>query len=151
MTEWLTYSDAAFQTCIGDLRELHKAGKLRKVKAVSKGRSLNQNDISHVWYEQMGREDRQDDARGHRRYCKLHHGVPIMRSDDADFREAYDAIIRPLPYELKLVAMDHWPVTSLMNTDQMTKYLEAVQKDYRDNRGVTLEFPPPHGVRRIAA
>jgi thiamine kinase-like enzyme len=88
----------------------------------------------------MAREDRQEDARGHRRYCKLHHGVPILRAEDADFREAYDAVIKPLDYETKLKAMDHWPVTSLMNKAQMSKFLEDIREDYR-KRGVQLQFP----------
>jgi hypothetical protein len=36
--------------------------------------------------------------------------------------------------------MDWLPVTSLMNTDQLSRYLEAVQAAYA-KRGVVLEFP----------
>lgn len=141
MTDFAAYSEIALQSLIGDLREAFRQhGAVRGRYTAGKKRSLNQNDISHVWYEQMAREDRQEDAAGHRRYCKLHHGVPILRAEDGDFREAYDAVIRPLAYELKLIAMDHWPVTSLMNKAQMTAYLEAVQADY-GRRGVRLEFP----------
>jgi hypothetical protein len=141
MADFAAYNETALQSLIGDLREAFRAhGAVRGRYTAGKKRSLSQNDISHVWYEQMAREDRQDDARGHRRYCKLHHGVPILRAEDGEFRMAYDAVIRPLSYELKLVAMDHWPVTSLMNKSQMTAYLEAVQSDYRA-RGVLLEFP----------
>lgn len=133
-------SEIALQSLIGDLREAYRAhGFLRVTVKEGRKRSLSQNDISHAWYEQMAREDRQDDTQGHRRYCKLHHGVPILRADP-DFREAYDAVIKPLAYELKLVAMDHWPVTSLMTKAQMSKYLEDVQEDYR-KRGVRLQFP----------
>ena len=142
MTDFLATTEIALQSVIGDLREDFRThGFVRGKWTTGRKRSLNQNDISHVWYEQMAREDRQDDIQGHRRYCKLHHGVPILRADDADFREAYDAVIRPLAYDLKLKAMDHWPVTSLMNKAQMTKYLEEVQADYRKNRNVVLEFP----------
>jgi len=134
-------SEIALQSFIGELRESFRThGFLRVTVKEGRKRSLNQNDISHAWYEQMAREDRQDDTQGHRRYCKLHHGVPILRADDADYREAYDAVIKPLSYELKLKAMDHWPVTSLMTKAQMTKYLENVQDDYR-GRGVQLRFP----------
>lgn len=140
MSERFVNSEIALQSLIGDLREAFKAhGFLRVTVKEGRKRSMSQNDISHAWYEQMAREDRQDDAQGHRRYCKLHHGVPILR-EDADFREAYDAVIKPLPYETKLKAMDHWPVTSLMNKSQMSKYLENVQEDYRQ-RGVRLQFP----------
>jgi hypothetical protein len=141
VSEFIVNSEEALSRTFGELRELFRANRYLKLKATAgKKRSLNQNDLSHVWYEQMAREDRQEDARGHRRYCKLHHGVPILRAEDSDFREAYDAVIRPLAYELKLVAMDHWPVTSLMTKPQLSAYLEAVQADY-GKRGVALEFP----------
>lgn len=134
-------TEIGLQSAIGEIREAFREhGRVVLTYKGGKARSLDQNAISHAWYEQMGREDRQDDARGHRRYCKLHHGVPILRADDADFREAYDAVIRPLAYELKLVAMDHWPVTSLMTKKQLSAYLEAVQNDYA-GRGVRLAFP----------
>ncbi|MDQ3159445.1 MAG: hypothetical protein M3Q51_00290 [Pseudomonadota bacterium] len=144
MTEWLTTSEHDFQVCIGGLRELFRTGKVKKVKAIGGKRSLNQNDISHVWYQQMAREDRQDDYAGHRRYCKLHHGVPIMR-EDSDFKASYDLVIKHQPYAVRLQAMDHWPVTSLMNKEQMTRFLEAVRDDYKQQRDVTLEFPSDRG------
>lgn len=141
MSEIAVYSDPTLSQALGEVREMYRLHKRVKVKVTAGRRSINQNDISHVWYDQMAIEDRQHDAREHRRYCKLHHGVPIMRADSEEFRQAYDAVIRPLDYGLKLVAMDHWPVTSLMAKAQMTKYLDAVREDYARNRNVYLEFP----------
>lgn len=106
-------------------------------------RSLDQNAISHAWYEQLARELREDDAIGHKCYCKLHHGVPILRAEDGEFREAYDATIKGMNYEQKLKAMRILPVTSLMTKPQLSKYLEAIQSDF-DRRGVRLEFPDEH-------
>ena len=88
----------------------------------------------------MAREDRQDDELGHKCYCKLHHGIPILRAEDAEFREFYDGALKGLAYEHKLQAMKYLPVTSLMTKDQLSKYLEAVQRDYA-TRGVYLQFP----------
>lgn len=141
MSEFIVNSEEALSRTFGELRELFRANRYLKLKATAgKKRSLNQNDLSHVWYEQMAREDRQDDARGHRRYCKLHHGVPILRAEDGDFRKFYDTALKRLPYEEKLEAMDFVPVTSLMTKPQLSAYLEAVRADYR-KRGVLLEFP----------
>lgn len=141
MSEWIANSEPAFQAMVGDLREEYRIHRWVKVKStIGKNRSLNQNDISHVWYAQMAREDRQNDEQGHRRYCKLHHGVPILRAEDSEFRKGYDSILMPLAYELKLEAMDFMPVTSRMNKAQMTKYLDAVRNDYR-RRNIFLEFP----------
>lgn len=140
MSEHTIYSDTTLAQALGEVREAYRKHKRVKVKIVAGLRSLSQNDISHAWYEQMALEDRQHDKQGHRRYCKLHHGVPILRDADEDYRQAYDTVIRPLSYETKLLAMDHWPVTSVMTKAQLSAYLEKVQADYR-TRGVFLEFP----------
>ena len=55
-------------------------------------------------------------------------------------RELYDRIIKPHPYETKLELMRWFPVTSLLKTDQMSMYLEHVQREFA-KRGVGLRFP----------
>lgn len=126
---------------LGDLREEWRRNKYLKVRATAgRSRSLDQNAISHAWYSQMAIEDRQDDELGHKCYCKLHHGVPILRAENPEFRESYDAAIRDLTYAQKLQVMKLLPVTSLMTKPQLSKYLEAVQADYA-KRGVHLSFP----------
>ena len=141
MNALIVNSAESLQTTLGEIRERWNAAKyLRITIKEGKARSLPQNDIGHVWYAQIARELREDTALGVKCYCKLHHGVPILRSEDADFRAAYDSVIKPLSYEQKMEAMKFWPVTSLMNKGQKTAYLEAVQTDY-GKRGVMLEFP----------
>ena len=142
-------SEASLQTAIGELRVMWRDRKYLTVTVKGgKGRSLDQNAISHAWYEQVARELREDDARGVKRYCKLHFGVPILRAEDDEFREAYDAsILRTLSYEQKLVAMDMLPVTSRMTTDQLSRYMKDMQ-DHYDGR-VELKFPDPN--ERLAA
>lgn len=115
MTACVINSEQSLQSAIGDLREMWNTYKFVKLNAkTGKARSLDQNAISHAWYEQIARELREDDIIGHKCYCKLHHGVPILRAEDEEFREAYDAVIKRLTYEQKLIAMRHWPVTSIM-------------------------------------
>lgn len=126
--------------------------KLRAVEAVMNAsagcrvdvkppvRSLDQNAISHAWYEQLGKELREDDSIGWKCACKLWFGVPILRAEDEDFRSAYDSAIKGLDYEQKLTAMKILPVTSLMTKAQLSKYLEAMQ-GYFLGRGVHLKFP----------
>ncbi|MGE5650929.1 MAG: hypothetical protein ACM34A_12100 [Bacillota bacterium] len=134
-------SSDSLQRAFGDLRDLwnkHKFLRLNIKAGVD--RSLPQNAITHVWYEQIARELREDDALGWKCYCKLHHGVPILRAEDDEFRSTYDSVIKPLTYEQKLLAMRCWPVTSIMTKDQLSKFTEAVQADFA-KRGVVLEFP----------
>jgi hypothetical protein len=133
-------SAESLQTAIGNLRELWAQHKFLRVNIkAGKDRSIPQNAITHAWYAQIARELREDDEMGWKCYCKLHHGVPLMRTDD-EFRANYDAVIKALTYEQKLVAMRCWPVTSLMTKEQLSKYAEAVRADFLA-RGVRLEFP----------
>jgi len=141
MSAWTINSDSALQSFLGDIRDIYKQNKFVKVSAkVGKARSIDQNSISHAWYEQIARELKEDDVIGWKAYSKLHHGVPILRAEDEQFRAFYDAAIKPLTYEQKLSAMKYTPVTSIMTKPQLSKYLEAMQNDFMA-RGVYLEFP----------
>jgi len=111
------------------------------IREFTEKRSELQNKLSHGWYGEMAYALKQDDALGHKCFCKLHFAVPIMRTDDAEFRQAYDLVIKPLPYEKKLQAMKILPVTSIMNTKQLTQYLDAVKAHYWDKHGLNLKYP----------
>lgn len=140
MTTYTINSETLLQSFIGDMRELWAAHKFVKASVkTGKDRSLNQNSISHAWYEQLARELREDNALGWKCYCKLHYGVPVLRAEDEQFRETYDAVIKPLTYERKLIAMRAWPVTSLMTKEQLSQYLELMRAGFADR--VRLEFP----------
>ena len=141
MTTFVINSLPSLQNSLGDLRSLFEKHKFLKVSVrAGKDRSLDQNALSFAWYEQLARELKEEDALGWRAYCKLHHGVPILRAEDDEFRQFYDASLKKLDYEQKLAAMKFVPVTSLMTKAQLSAYLEAVQDDFR-KRGVMLEFP----------
>ena len=141
VTTFVINSLPSLQNSLGDLRSLFEKHKFLKVSVrAGKDRSLDQNALSFAWYEQLARELKEEDALGWRAYCKLHHGVPILRAEDDEFRQFYDASLKKLDYEQKLAAMKFVPVTSLMTKAQLSAYLEAVQDDFR-KRGVMLEFP----------
>lgn len=134
-------SDESLQRFIGAIREQYQSHRyLRASVKTGKARSLPQNNITHAWYEQIARELREDDALGWKSYCKLHHGVPLLRAEDGEYRDIYDDAIKGLGYEQKLKVMRYFPVTSLMNKEQLSKYAEAVRDDFY-KRGVLLEFP----------
>lgn len=98
-----------------------------------------QNAGTHLLYEIIAQTLPEDDAAGWKRYCKLHHGVPILRAENPEFREAYDAAIKPLPYEAKLAIMKYFPVTSLMDKGQIGRYIDAM-REYFEPLGVILEL-----------
>ena len=110
------------------------------VKPKKSKRSILQNSLAAGWYKELAEKLDSDNADGWKCYCKLHHGVPIMRRDDDEFKEVYDTALKGLTYEKKLQVMKILPVTSLMNTVQLNEYLETVQADF-ESKGVFLLFP----------
>lgn len=105
-------------------------------------RSTEQNRLAFKWYaeisEQTG-EDREDV----RARCKLEIGIPILREAHDKFRATYDKLVRPLPYDEKLTLIrdTEMPVTSLMNVEQMSRYLDIVFRRHAEI-GVALTVPP---------
>jgi hypothetical protein len=137
-------SDPSLQEAIGRLREDYTRHRYLKLKWTSgKKRSLDQNAQIYVWYEQLARELREDDKAGWRRFCKLTLGVRILRLADPDFRAFYDKVLKHLPYELKLEAMDYVPVTSLMSKPQLSEYHKAMQDHFMDKHRVELKYQDP--------
>lgn len=112
------------------------------VKILKGKRTSEQNQLQRLWLNEAEQQGDQT-AEEYRGYCKLHMAVPIMRNECPEFKEAYDRLIRPLPYEQKLemmmVPLD-FPVTRLMNTKQKTKYLDAM---YQHFRGMGFELKEP--------
>lgn len=113
--------------------------------SLSKGgkRSLKQNKLQRLWLneisEQLG-DQTPEEVRG---YCKLTLGVPILRAENDAFRERYDAIVRPLPYEQKLALMMEpldFPISRIMTAKQATAYLDGVHRHFSE-RGVVLTDP----------
>ncbi len=109
-------------------------------------RSIDQNSLSHAWYNQISTDLAEQTPEEVKCECKLRFGVPILRAEDPDFAEMYDASIKHhLSYEQKLKAMRFLPVTSLMTKDQLSRYLQVIQYQFAQ-RGVNLEFPDEREV-----
>lgn len=118
--------------------------------AIEKGgkRSDRQNRLNRQWMREIAEQTDGWDAEDARAFCKLHHGVPILRNEDEDFRTKYDRIIRPMPYETKIELMKvpfDFPVTRLMKVNQEHRYLNAVALDF-SGRGVVLTDPSAYGL-----
>jgi len=135
-------SQESLQNALGTLRSEYLSRRYIEVSIKDKERSIDQNSISFAWYEQLARENREYDVNGWRSFCKLHFGVPILRSEDAEFRHFYDNAIRErFTYEDKIKMMSYLPVTSLMKVKQFSAYLEAMQEYFMGKYGIKLEFP----------
>lgn len=116
---------------------------VEKLTSASRRRTLDQNSLQHKWHTEAAQQLGEGTAEDYRAFCKLYFGVPILRAESPDFREQYDSIIRPLPYEKKLDLMKapiDLPVTRLMSVKQTTQYLDEVQRHYM-SQGVALTIP----------
>jgi hypothetical protein len=121
--------------------------KLPLTVSVIKGeaRSLNQNRTQFLWFAEIARQLGDMTPEDVRAYCKLHLAVPILRQENEAFRDVYDRILRPLPYEHKLACMSppiDMPVTSQMTKPQAMQYLDAMQQHWAE-RGIVLTNPDP--------
>jgi hypothetical protein len=105
-------------------------------------RSLEQNRTQFMWAREAAEQRGDMTTDEVRCQWKLEIGVPIMRAENDEFREIYDAAIKPLTYEMKLKLMRTYPVTSEMTVKQMTQYLDMIQRECAE-QGIRLTMPEP--------
>lgn len=123
------------------ISELWQANKYLRISIkTGRDRSLDQNALSHCWYEQIAKHYG-DTADGAKRICKLVYGVPILRASGAEFSDWCAMAIDGLPYHEQVIAMRFIDITSMMTVEQMAEYLTAMQRDYAE-AGIILEGRP---------
>lgn len=113
-------------------------------------RSVEQNKLQRLWCNEIAEQLGDHTPEEVRAISKLEIAVPILRAEDDEFREAYDANIRGLPYETKLACMKEpidLPVTRRMNVGQKKRFLDEMHR-YWSEKGVQLTDPDP--MRRAA-
>ena len=127
--------------------------KLPFTNNITKGaskRSIEQNKLQRLWLREA--EEQGDmTTEEYRAYFKLHRGVPMLRSESDEFREKYDRIIKPLPYEQKLELMAEpfdFPVTRIMTAAQKKRYLDQMYVDLA-GRGMHLTDPNWQGMEVV--
>ena len=110
-------------------------------------RSIEQNRLNRMWMLEL---EQQGDmtAEEYRAYCKAFFGIPILLAENEAFRQQYEAIVKPLPYEQKMEIMKEpidFPCTRLMTVKQEKRYLDAVYEHWT-GRGFRLTDPDWRGV-----
>lgn len=116
-----------------------------------KVRTIEQNRVQRLWLNEISEQLEGQTAEELRGICKLTMGVPILRAENDRFRESYDAMIRPLPYEHKLAFMMEpldFPVTRLMTVWQKVRYLDHMHQHF-SQLGVVLTDPSPEFARDV--
>ena len=115
-----------------------------------RARSIEQNRLQRLWCREVAEQLGDRTAEEVRGMSKLHFGAPILREQNDAFREAYDRVLKPLPYEAKLAAMMEpldFSVTRLMTVTQKRDYLDAMHRHWSE-QGVRLTDPDP--LRAVA-
>ncbi len=112
---------------------------------ITKGgkRTLKQNRLQRQWLNEIAEQFGDQTPEEIRGYCKLTIGVPILRAENETFRERYDAVVKPLPYEQKIALMMEpldFPITRLMTTKQGTAYLDGMHRHFSE-KGIVLTDP----------
>lgn len=127
------------------LAGLLKARQLPVTVSIASGarRSNDQNHLQRKWCNEVAEQLGDRTAEEVRGDAKLRFGVPILRAENAEFREKYDRLIKPRPYaeklELMMEPMD-FPVSRLMTTKQKSAYLDQFAAFYA-RQGVQLTIP----------
>lgn len=118
--------------------------------SMSKGakRSDAQNRTIHRWFGEIAIHD-SDHPTHVKAYCNMVYGRPILLAEDPEWAEVFDTILRPLPYAVALNAVRvlDIPFTRRMNTRQLSRYMDAMFRDYT-SRGVRLT--DPEGLKYVA-
>jgi len=116
-----------------------------------KVRSIEQNKLQRLWLNEIAEQMEGNTPEELRGICKLTMGVPILRAENDEFRESYDEIIRPLPYDYKLAMMMEpldFPVTRLMTVWQNVRYLNHMHQHF-SQLGVVLTEPSPEFAKDV--
>lgn len=107
-------------------------------------RSLDQNALAFKWFQEIATQRGDMTVSDVRAHCKLYHGVRMLHAENADFRDQWNRLIRDrFSYEEKLEFMlppHDYPVTRLMNTKQMTRWLDAIYDEFTA-QGIRLTLP----------
>jgi len=122
-----------------------KENSLPFTVTITKGRkrSVEQNALQRKWTQEIAEQLGDQKPEEIRAYNKLTIGVPILREENDGFREKYDKIIKPLPYEYKMNMMAEpldFPVTRLMTMKQKKRYLDELVRHWSE-KGILLTMP----------
>lgn len=110
-------------------------------------KSHDQDRLQGKWCKEAA-EQGDMTAEEYRGFVKLHFGVPILCRDSDEYRQAYERIIRPLPYDQQLALMQRpfdFAVTRGMTKRQKAEFLNDVWNHFT-GLGFRLTDPSLRGM-----
>lgn len=112
---------------------------LIEIKEGSESRSSKQRRLQFKWYRERALFNGTT-ADHEQRYCKLTHGLPILREDSDAFNEMCERVLDIQGYTMQIALMDYFEVTRLFNIEQNVEYLTAIEHESVGN-GCFLTHP----------
>lgn len=105
--------------------DLREQPYIAKVVPWTKQRSANQNRLAWKWYGEVAKQGREYTPEQIHQRAKLHFGVPILLEEEPTFQAFWQRVEDRFPtHEDKCdLLMPMTPVTSVMTTKQMARYL----------------------------
>lgn len=131
-----------------------KARSLPITVAIKDGldRTTSQNGLVFKWYKEAANWLGDQEPWQVRAECKLNIGVRMLVTESEDFREKWTRLIKDrFSYDEKLELMSEphdYPVTRIMTTKQMTRYMDAVYEKYAA-QGVPMTDPEMRGKEEM--
>lgn len=142
MTEWTIHGEISVQRSMqeagAEVMRLIESGPVEIIvqpfdeTASDKRRSTQQNRLIYKLYQRIGKTLYGGDELHARRECKLKIGCGILYRERKDFAKTFDDVIRPLPHEIRLKAMDLMEVSSIMTVKMGTEYIKSIMQQYSD-------------------
>ena len=111
-------------------------------------RTAMQNALLHKWFGEIANHYGDMTMMQVKGHCHMEYGVPIRLQDDV-FAWVWSKTGAKLPYEkqCKYLASGELKISSAMNISQLSEYMTAMARDYRE-RGVVLTDPKMQGFEQ---
>ena len=93
-----------------------------------KKRSLDQSALFHMWCGEISKQGGEYTPIQIKARAKYSWGVPILVAEMPSFARSWEAMKSIMSHEELLEALEWFPVTSLMNTNQMSRFLTDMQR-----------------------
>lgn len=121
-----------------------KAGQV--VTICDRNRTTEQNALLHKWFVQIATQKGDETMLDVKGYCNLTYGRPIKVRDDPEWNAVFGYLFDRLGHEKKLKAIRvlDVPFTRNMNVSQLSEYMDAMSRDYRQE-GFVLAQPEDQG------
>ena len=94
-------------------------------------RSLTANGLFHSWMGAIAKTEGESPAETKAR-CHIRWGIPILRGDDPAYAAFIESALGGKTYRavMEIIERGFVPCTSLMNKAQLSRYMDAVWREY---------------------